>query len=103
MLHHLKHTQPDCAFAIHQCVIYTFKPNEFPEAGIKCIVCYWKDTMDKCIILYPNDDPMIDCYPDADFAGLWGHEHPQYQHCVCSHTCYVITLADCPIVYVSRL
>ena len=45
----------------------------------------------------------IDCYPDADFAGLWGHEHPQDPHCARSRTGYVITLAGCPILWVSKL
>ncbi|KAL7555172.1 hypothetical protein ACHAWF_018828 [Thalassiosira exigua] len=31
--------------------------------------------MDKGLIIDPIDDLPINCYPDADFAGLWGHEH----------------------------
>ena len=45
----------------------------------------------------------MDCYPDANFAGLWGHEHPQDPHCVRSRTGYVITFAGCPVVWVSKL
>ena len=45
----------------------------------------------------------IDCYPDADFAGLWNHESPDDPHCVRSRTGYVITLSDCPVVWVSKL
>ena len=59
--------------------------------------------MDKGLILNPRDDYGIDCYPDADFAGLWGHEHPQDPHCARSRTGYVITLAGCPILWVSKL
>ncbi|KAL7529438.1 LOW QUALITY PROTEIN: hypothetical protein ACHAXR_002968 [Thalassiosira sp. AJA248-18] len=79
MLHYLNHTQPDCAFAIHQCAL------------------------DKGITSDPSNDITTNCYPDADFAGLWGHEHPQDHHCGRSHTGYVIILAGCPVVWVSRL
>ena len=103
MLHYLGHTRPDCAFAIHQCARYTFEPKALHEAAVKQIERYLKGTMDKGIVLNPRDDYGIDCYPDADFAGLWGHEHPQDPHCARSRTGYVITLAGCPILWVSKL
>ncbi len=55
------------------------------------------------MILHPRDDYTIDCYTDADFAGLWGHEHPEDPHCVRSRTGYVILLAGCPVLWVSKL
>ena len=82
MLHYLNHTRPDCAFAIHQCARYTFEPKRSHEAAAKRIGRYLKGTMDKGLILDPSDDYSINCYPDSDFAGLWGHEHPQDPHCV---------------------
>jgi hypothetical protein len=103
MLHYLNHTRPDCAFAIHQCARYTFEPKKSHEEAVKRIGRYLKGTMDKGLILDPSDDLTIDCYPDADFAGLWGHEHPQDPHCARSRTGYVITLAGCPVMWVSKL
>ena len=103
MMHYLNHTRPDCAFAIHQCARYTFEPKKSHEVAMKCIGRYLKGTMDKGLILDPSDDLTIDCYPDADFAGLWSHEHPQDPHCVQSRTGYVITLAGCPVLWVSKL
>ena len=103
MLHYLNHTRPDCAFAIHQCARYTFEPKKIHEIAVKRIGRYLKGTMDKGLILDPSDDLTIDCYPDADFAGLWTHEHPQDPHCVRSRTGYVITLAGCPVLWVSKL
>ena len=103
MLHYLNHTRPDCAFAIHQVARYTFEPKKSHEVAVKRIGRYLKGTMDKGLILEPSDDLSIDCYPDADFAGLWGHEHPQDPHCVKSRTGYVITLAGCPVLWVSKL
>ena len=103
MLNYLGHTRPDCAFAIHQCARYTFEPKKIHEVALKRLGRYLKGTMDKGLILDPSDDYVIDCYPDADFAGLWGHEHPQDPHCVRSRTGYVITLANCPILWKSKL
>ena len=98
MLHYLNHTHPDCAFAIHQVARYTFEPKKSHEVAVERIRRYLKGTMDKGLILEPSDDLSINCYPDADFAGLWGHEHPKDPHCVKSHTGYVITLAGCPVL-----
>ena len=103
MLHYLNHTRPDCAFAIHQCARYTFEPKKSHEVAVKRIGRYLKGTRDKGLILDPSDDLSIDCYPDADFTGLWSHEHPQDPHCVRSRTGYVITLAGCPVLWVSKL
>ena len=45
----------------------------------------------------------LDCYVDADFAGLWSYEDDQDPVCVKSRTGYVMTLAGCPIHWVSKL
>ncbi|KAL7536309.1 hypothetical protein ACHAWF_005428, partial [Thalassiosira exigua] len=103
MLHYLNHTRPDCAFAIHQCARYTFEPKRSHEAAVKRIGRYLKRTMTKGLVLDPSDGLSIDCYPYTDFAGLWGHEHPQDPHCACSRTGCAITLAGCSILWKSKL
>ena len=50
-----------------------------------------------------DDNYNVDCYPDADFAGLFGHKHPQDPHCVRSRTGYVICLAGCAVLWVSKI
>ena len=45
----------------------------------------------------------LDLYVDADFAGLWGHEHDQDPVFVKSRTGYLITLGECPVIWVSKL
>ena len=40
---------------------------------------------------------------DADFAGLFGVEDVQDPVCVKSRTGYVLTIADCPLMWVSKL
>ena len=77
MILYLGHTWPDIAFAVHQCARYTFEPKQSREAALKRIGCYLKGTLDKGLVLDPDDNYNVDCYPDADFAGLFGHKHPQ--------------------------
>ena len=64
------HSCPDCSFAVHQCAWYTFAPKASHVTALKCIGCYLKGAVGKGLILDPHEDLTIDCYPDADFAGL---------------------------------
>ena len=82
LLYLMGHSCPDRAFAVHQCACYTFDPECSHEAALKCIGHYLKGTADCGLILNPEDNLSIDCYPDTEFVCLWGHEHPQYPHCV---------------------
>ncbi len=97
------HTRPDLAFAVHQCARYTFAPTKRHEHALLRIGRYLKGTINKGLILNPSHDLHLDCYPDADFAGLWKHEHPDDPHCVRSRTGYLITLANCPVIWASKM
>jgi hypothetical protein len=97
------HTRPDLSFAVHQCARYTFAPTKRHEQALVRIGRYLLGTIDKGIYLDPTNDLNLDCYPDADFAGLWNHERPDDPHCVRSRTGYVITLARCPVLWASKM
>ena len=45
----------------------------------------------------------MDCYADADFAGLWVHEYPQDHIFASSRTVFVVTFSNCHILWVSKL
>ncbi len=45
----------------------------------------------------------IDAYPDADFAGMYGHEKPVDPSCVKSRTGFVIKFANVPSLRNSQL
>jgi hypothetical protein len=51
----------------------------------------------------PKQELTIDCYVDADFAGLYGVEDSQDSLSVKSRTGYVLLLANCPLMWVSKL
>jgi hypothetical protein len=95
------HSCPDIAFAVNLCARYTFQPTRKHVAALKRIGCYLKKTRNKGLILHPTKSLQVDCFPDADFAGLYNHEHPQDPHCVRSCTGYVILLASCPVLWKS--
>jgi hypothetical protein len=76
------------------------------EEVLERIGQYLKATGDKGLILHHknhNGRLDIDCYVDIDFAGLWGYEDKQDPYCVKSRTGHVIFIADCPVLWVSRL
>ena len=51
----------------------------------------------------PSKKLVVDCYADADFAGLWGHKDPQNPICARSRTGFVVTFANCTLLWVSKL
>jgi hypothetical protein len=97
------HTRPDIAFAVHQCARYTFQPTHRHVTALKRIGRYLKGTHDKGLIMRPSKRIHVDCYPDADFAGLYNKEDAQDPHCVRSRTGYVICVANCPVIWRSKL
>jgi hypothetical protein len=103
MLLYLGHSRPDISFATHQCARYTHSPKQSHENALIRIGRYLKGTLDKGLILTPSDSLKIDCYPDADFAGLWNRDEKHDPHCVRSRTGYVINLSNCPVLWKSKL
>ena len=97
------HTRPDIAFAVSQCARYSCCPRRSHEEAIKRIGRYLKGTRDKGIIMFPKLSFQIDCYVDADFAGLWNYEDSMDPTSVKSRTGFLFTVGGCPISWVSRL
>ena len=97
------HTRPELGFSVHQCGRYSHNPRAIHEAALKRIGRYLINTKDKGIILTPTEDLKIDCFADADFAGLWSYEDPNDPVCVQSRTGYVIMFCGVPIIWKSKL
>ena len=88
MLLYLNHSPPDMAFATHQCARYTFGPKQTHKDALIRIGQYLKGTIGKGLIMTPSAELKLDCYPDADFAGLWNRDDKHDPHCVRSHIGY---------------
>ena len=103
MLLYLGHTWRDIAFVVNQCARYTFELKQSHDAALKQIGRYLKGAVDKGLVLDLDNNYNIDCYLDADCAGLYGYKDQQDPHCVQSRTGYAICLAGCPVLWVGKL
>ncbi len=103
MLLYLGHSHPDISFATHQCARYTHSPKQSNKDALKQTGCYLIGTLTKGLIINPSKTLNINCYPDADFAGLWTKDNKQDPHCVRSKTGYIICLSNCPVLWKSKL
>jgi hypothetical protein len=99
------HSRPDIAFAVAQCSRYTHNPRHSHEIALQRIGLYLKGTKNRGLIFNPDKskEVNIDCYVDADFAGMWGYEDEQDPSCVKSRTGFVIFIQGCPVVWKSKL
>jgi hypothetical protein len=96
-------SRPDIAFATHQCARFTHNTKQSHATAVKTIVRYLKGTRTRGLIFSPQPNLALDCYVDADFAGLWDIEDPHDPICVKSRTGFVIMLCGCPLLWKSQL
>ena len=96
-------SRPDIAFAVNQCGRFTHDPKQSHEEAVLRICRYLKGTRDDGLIFQPGSELKVDCYVDADFGGLFGVEDPADPSCAKSRTGYVIMLANCPLIWASKL
>lgn len=103
LLYLSSNTRPDITFAVHQCARYSHNPKQSHAKAIKCIIRYLQGTKDKGMIFSPSSDFAVNCFVDADFAGLWGIEYDQDPVSVKSRTGYLLTFMGCPLLWASKL
>jgi len=96
-------TRSDIAFAVHQCARFSTNPKRIHEIAVRRIIRYLKGTKNKGFILKPSPSRTLDCYVDADFTSLWHPSIADDPVSVKSRTGYVITFANCPILWSSKL
>ena len=103
LLYLSSNSRPDIQFAVHQCARFTHNPKKSHAEAVKRICRYLQGTKHKGLEFTLTKQMELDCYVDADFAGLWNYESDQDPVCVKSRTGYVITLGGCPVTWVSKL
>ena len=103
MLYLASNTRPDISFAVHRCSRFTNSTTVSHETAVKSICRYLQGTNENGIVFNPSKKLVVDCYADADFAGLWGHENFQDPIYARSRTGFVVTFANCPLLWVSKI
>jgi hypothetical protein len=96
-------SRPDIAYAVHQCARFTHCPKQSHGAAVKRIIRYLKGTRTKGMTLTPSKKLSVDCFVDADFAGLWNHEDEQDATSVKSRSGYLLMFMGCPLIWGSKL
>ena len=96
-------SRPDIAYAVNQCARFTHCPRASHATAVKRILRYLNGTKDKGMILTPTGTAKIDCYVDADFAGLWKVEEDQDPISVKSRSGHLIMFMGCPLQWSSKL
>lgn len=104
MLQYLQnHSRPDITFAVSQCARFVHNPRRSHEVALEHLGQYLKGTMEHGLVFRPVSTLNIECFVDADFAGLWPHEDKLDEICVKSRTGFVICLSNCPVIWASKL
>jgi hypothetical protein len=80
-----------------------FCPKHSHELAPKHIGRYLKNTSSCGMVINPTRELTIDAYPDADFAGMYGHEKPTDPACAKSCSVFVIVFAGVPVLWQSKL
>ena len=97
------HSRPDITFAVSQCARFIHGTRKSHERAIQQIARYLKGTQDEGLILKPTPEFNIDCYVDADVAGLYPLEEITDPTCVKSRAGWVVCICNCPVMWASKL
>ena len=75
----------------------------FSKLALKRLARYLKRTQDRRLVLDTNYDIFkVDEYPEAELAGIYRHKNTDDLACAKSRTSFVITFADCPVLWISK-
>ena len=70
MLYLTSNTRPGIYFAVHQCAQFTYNTKVSHETDVKKTCRYVQGTKNNGLVFNPSKKLVVDCYADADFAGL---------------------------------
>ena len=96
-------TRPDIAYAVSQVARFSHSPRKSHASAVKTIIRYLAGTKDQGVIYERPEHFKMDCFVDADFAGLYGRDPPESPTSVKSRTGYIISVGGCYILCKSQL
>ena len=99
-----KSTQPNIAYAVHQCAQFCLRPKKSHGGTIIHLVKYLRETRNKGIQRSPNKDKGLEVYADADFAGAWKKSEAELEaNTAKSRTGYLIQYAGGMLTWKSKM
>ena len=103
MLYLATNTRPDIAYVVSQVARFSHSPKQSHATAVKMIIRYLSGTKTKGTIFKKPSALTLDCYADADFAGLYGIESSENPVSVKSRTGYIVSVSSCFITCKSQL
>ena len=103
MLYLATNTRPDIAFGVSQVARFSHNPKKSHASAVKTLIRYLAGTIDQGVIYKRPQELCLDCFVDADFAGLFGRDPPESPSSVKSRTGYIISVGGCYILCKSQL
>ena len=98
------YTHADVALSVNCFSWYICSTKCSHELALKKLACYMRQSKYSCLLLNPNYDVCkVDTYPYADFSRMYVHEEPIEPKFVQRCTIFIITFADFPVLWVSKL
>jgi hypothetical protein len=99
-----KSTRPDISYAVHQCARFSLDPRQSHDVAVRYIARYLAGTKTRGLHLSPNAKQSHECYVNASHAGDWKQQSAADDPSTAkSRTGYIITFANCPLVWASKL
>lgn len=103
LLYLSNNSRPDLTYAVNQCARYSRDPRKSHEQALKRIGRYLIQTKEKGLIVKPSGTLKLECFADADYAGLWSYVDSTDPVSVRSRTGYLMTLGEVPVIWTSKL
>ena len=88
---------------VHQWAQFTYNTKASHEIDAEGICRYLQGTKDNGLVFNPSKQLVVGFYADADFAGMWAHENPQDPIFDRSRTGFVVTFANFPLLWMSKI
>ena len=95
-------SRPEITYAVHQCARFIHNYFKSHDVIIKCVLRYLKRTSNRGMDVHLTGKYNVDCYVDADFAGIWSIEDNRDPICVKSRTGCISMFINSPILWVSK-
>jgi hypothetical protein len=99
-----KGSRPEIEYSVHQCSPLSESPKESHAKAVMHICRYLMLTVEKGIIIDPQDIKSFEVYADAYFCGNWNRSTSINDVRTAKYrTGYIISFAGCPIKWASKL